>query len=238
MDGGETVAGRLLRGDNLQDLSPTDVEKLVQRIGLTTVVDLRSAFELAAEGPAPLDSVSGVRHAHHSIVPEVGGTSEVVAAAMLARNEADLRRYPDDHWCGHYLGYLDERPGEVVDALRSIARSEGAVIVHCAAGKDRTGAIVALALSIAGVTHEAIVADYVVTGERSAAIIARLLASPTYHDDVSKLTVAEHTPRAETMAGFLTEVDARLGGARTWLAGHGFADEDQALLYAKLRVPA
>jgi protein-tyrosine phosphatase len=237
-DGGQTIAGRLLRGDNLQGLSPADIEKLVQKLGLTTVVDLRSAFELAAEGPAPLDSVTGVRHAHHSIVPEVGGTSEVVAAAMLARNEADLRRYPSDHWCGHYLGYLDERPGEVIGAMRSIARSAGAVIVHCAAGKDRTGVIVALALTIAGVTHEAIIADYVVTGERSEAIVARLLASPTYHDDVSKLPVAAHMPRAETMAGFLTELDARHGGAQTWLAAHGFTDEDQSLLYAKLRVPA
>jgi protein-tyrosine phosphatase len=237
-DGGETVTGRLLRGDNLQALSPADVEKLVQKIGLTTVVDLRSAFELASEGPAPLDSVPGVRHAHHSIVPEVGASAGVVAAALLARREADLLRYPSDHWCGHYLGYLEERPGQVIDAMRSIARSEGAVIVHCAAGKDRTGVIVALALSTAGVAHEAIVADYVATGERSEAILARLLASPTYHDDVSNLPAAAHMPRAETMTGFLAEVDARHGGTRNWLAGHGFTDEDRSLLYAKLRVPA
>ena len=236
MDGGETVAGRLLRGDNLQDLSPTDVEKLVQRIGLTTVVDLRSAFELEAEGPAPLGAIAGIRHVHHSIVPEVGDRSEAVAAALLARREADLRRYPSDHWTGHYLGYLEERPDEVAAALRSIAQSSGAAIVHCAAGKDRTGVIVAFALSTAGVTNEAIVADYAATGDRAEAIVARLLASPTYRDDVSKLPVEAHVPRAETMAGFLAEVDARHGGTRAWLSGHGFTAEDQSLLYAKLRV--
>jgi protein-tyrosine phosphatase len=236
-DGGLTVAGRVLRADNLQGLSARDVKLLVEDIGLTTVVDLRSAFELTYEGPAPLDAVSGVRHAHHSIVPEVGDTSEVVAAALLVRHETDLRRYPSDRWAGHYLGYLEERPGEVIEAMRSVAQSKGAAIVHCAAGKDRTGVIVALALSLAGVTQEAIVADYVATGERSEAILARLLASPTYHDDVSNLPVEAHMPRAETMAGFLAEVDARHGGTRTWLAANGLTDQDLSALHDKLRVP-
>jgi protein-tyrosine phosphatase len=236
-DGAQTVTGRLLRSDNLQGLTPADVTLLVEKLGLTTVVDLRSDFELAAEGPAPLDSVPGVLHAHHSIVPQVGDTSDVVAAALLARREADLRRYPGDRWCGHYLGYLEERGHEVTDAMRSIARSEGAAIVHCAAGKDRTGVIVALALSTAGVTREAIVADFAATGERAEAVIARLLASPTYHDDVSGTPIESHVPRPGTMDAFLDEVDRLYGGPPAWLTDHGFAEEDRFLLYAKLRVP-
>ena len=67
--GGKTIGGRLLRSDNLQELSPADVAILVQEVGLTTVVDLRSTAELAAEGPAPLDAVPGVRHVHHPVLP-------------------------------------------------------------------------------------------------------------------------------------------------------------------------
>jgi protein-tyrosine phosphatase len=48
-----TAAGRLLRADNLQELSAADVTKLVRDIGVTTVVDLRSSQELKLEGPAP-----------------------------------------------------------------------------------------------------------------------------------------------------------------------------------------
>jgi hypothetical protein len=48
-DGGETVAGRLLRGDNLQELSPADVARLIGEIGLTTVVDLRRSPTYAAD---------------------------------------------------------------------------------------------------------------------------------------------------------------------------------------------
>ena len=52
-DGSHTAVGRLLRADNLQELSPSDVRRLVQDLGLTLVVDLRSSAELESEGPAP-----------------------------------------------------------------------------------------------------------------------------------------------------------------------------------------
>src|ERR1700730_13439051 len=58
-DGQKTARAKLLRADNLQELSAADVTKLVRDIGVTTVVDLRSSNELAAEGSAPLDAVAG-----------------------------------------------------------------------------------------------------------------------------------------------------------------------------------
>src|SRR5690606_39936022 len=76
-------------------------------------------------------------------------------------------RRSSDLPAGHYLGYLNNRGDSIVAALRVMARTDGAAIVHCAAGKDRTGVVCALALDVAGVTREAIVADYAQTGERS-----------------------------------------------------------------------
>src|ERR1700722_1688844 len=183
-DGGETVAGRLLRSDNLKDLSPSDVATLVGEFGVTTVVDLRSTHELTAEGPAPLDAVDGVRHVHHPVLPERGESTDIVAAALLSRREQDESRYPDDPAAGHYLGYLEDRPDQVTGALRTIAHAPGPALVHCAAGKDRTGVVAALALSVAGVQREAIVADYAATGERVEAILRRLRSSPTYRADL------------------------------------------------------
>src|SRR5271170_3522003 len=105
-DGGQTVVGRLLRADNLQELSPSDVSRLVRDIGLTTVVDLRSSAELASEGPAPLDAVSGVRHVHHPVIPELGSATDAIAAALMLKREQERSRFPADPVCGHYLGYL------------------------------------------------------------------------------------------------------------------------------------
>ena len=140
-DGGQTVVGRLLRADNLQELSASDVSRLVQDIGLTTVVDLRSSAELASEGPAPLDAVPGVRHVHHPVVPEIGLATDVVAEALLLKKMQDQSRFPSDPTCGHYLGYLEDRPDEVVGAVRSIAQrpGRGAGPLRGRQGPDRRG---------------------------------------------------------------------------------------------------
>ncbi len=231
-DGGKTALGRLLRADNLQELSPADVRRLVDDIGVTTVVDLRSAAELELEGPAPLDAVASVRHAHHPVLPEVGAATDVVAEALLARRRADQERYPADPLTGHYLGYLEDRPDQVVAAVRSIATADGAALVHCAAGKDRTGVVVALALSAVGVQPAAVVADYAVTGERVNEIVGRLGRSPTYAADINSKPAQAHLPRPETMTAFLAQLGSRHGGAVSWLAAHGFSKLPQ--LRAKL----
>jgi protein-tyrosine phosphatase len=234
-DGRQTLGGRLLRSDNLQDLSPADVATLVDDIGVTTVVDLRSSAELASEGAAPLDSVAGVRHVHHPVIPELGSATDAIAEALLTRIQRDRSRFPDDPTCGHYLGYLEDRPDQIVAALQSIARAPGAVLVHCAAGKDRTGVVVALALTAVGVRPEAVIADYAATGDRIEAILGRLRRSRTYAKDIDSQPVVAHLARPETMAAFLQQMDAHYGGVVRWLADHGFGDDDLRLLWAKLR---
>jgi protein-tyrosine phosphatase len=235
-DGGTTVAGRVLRSENLQELSPGDVTLLVEEIGVTTVVDLRSTNEVTIEGPAPLDALGGVRHAHHPVLKEFLDVSDTVKAALLTEAaDADRARYPDDPMCGHYLGYLENRPEEVIGALRSIATAPGAAIVHCAAGKDRTGVIVALVLTVAGVEPEAIVADYAASEERIEAIIERLQRSKMYAGGLNGTAVRAHAPRAETMKAFLEQLDSRYGGLGTWLAANGLTSAELGQLRAKLR---
>jgi protein-tyrosine phosphatase len=237
-DGGEIVDRRLLRSENLQELTAQDIALLVDEIGVTTVVDLRSTRELMIEGPAPLDAVDGVQHAHHPVLKEFLDASDTVAAALLLTAQAeDAERYPDDLMTGHYLGYLENRPEEVVGALRSIIAAPGAAVVHCAAGKDRTGVVVALALTVAGVEPEVIVADYVATNERIEEIIDRLSRSKMYGGSVSTKPVRAHEARAETMRAFLQQLDARYGGLPKWLADNGFTADETAQLRARLRQP-
>jgi protein-tyrosine phosphatase len=198
-------------------------------------VDLRSSNELKSEGPAPLDAVAGVRHAHHPVLPELGSNTDVIAEALLTKARHDKSRYPDDPVCGHYLGYLEDRPDQIVAALRSIAHADGAALVHCAAGKDRTGVVVALALTVAGVRAQDVVDDYAASGERTDAILARLRRSRTYARDIDSKPAASHRVRPETMAAFLEQMGSRYGGVARWLADHGFGAEDLRLLRAKLR---
>ena len=235
-DGGQIVPGRLLRSDNLQGLTEQDVELLVGDVGVRTIVDLRTRGEADREGPGPLDAVAGIRHAYHPVLPQFPSHQDEVARALLTEKLArDAERYRDDVTTGHYLGYLEDRPEEVVGALRAIATSDGAAIVHCAAGKDRTGVIVAMALTAAGVGPEAVIADYALTGERLDAVLARLIGSQTYAAETKDKPTSAHTPRPETMKAFLEQLDVRYGGLDRWLSGNGFTDEDLALLRSRLR---
>jgi protein tyrosine/serine phosphatase len=233
-DGQSTAAHRLLRADNLQDLSDSDVRLLVRDIGVTTVVDLRSPGEVAAEGPGPLTRVESVRHAYLSVLPERGMATDAAADALAIRRDGARSRYPDDVRAGYYLGYLEDRPDHVVAALRSVAQASGAALVHCAAGKDRTGVIIALALSAVGVRRDAVVADYAATAERMDKVLDRLRASATYAADIDKAPADDHTPRPETMAAFLDEVGSRYGGVLRWLSSRGFGPSDVASLRAKI----
>ena len=103
--------------------------------------------------------------------------------------------------------------------------------MHCAAGKDRTGVVVAMALAAVGVDRQAIVDDYVLTGERIVEIMARLRASSTYAADLAGVTDESRKPQAAFLERVLEVLDERDGGPVEWLRGHGF---DPAPLRARL----
>lgn len=237
--GGHTVAGRLLRADNLQGLTPDDVRRLVDDIGVRTVVDLRTTVEVDKEGPGPLTAEPQVTHRHLSLYPESGRMTDVDADTVLPwQTDSGRARAADpdadNPTIGFYLAYLRHRPDSVVEAVRTMAAPGGAVVVHCAAGKDRTGVVVALALSAAGVSREAIVADYVATGDRLDQVLARLIASPTYAADLDGKPSDVHRPRAQTMRRFLELLDERSGGPVGWLASAGFGPDEVAALRSRL----
>jgi protein-tyrosine phosphatase len=232
--GARTRRGRLVRSDNLQDLSPGDVTRLVDEIGVTTVVDLRSGGEVASEGPGPMTARTEVTLLHLSLLPEAGAMTDVAKDALAVNRQRAIERDPDDLSRAFYLGYLDDRPDSVVAALRAIAGAPGATLVHCAAGKDRTGVVVALALSAVGVPRDVVVADYEATGERIEAILDRLRSSPTYAADIDNVPAHEHDPRPEIMVGFLDWLDESYGGPLGWLAEHGFDSLDVQRLRTKL----
>jgi protein-tyrosine phosphatase len=248
-DGGRTVAGRILRSDNLQTLSGDDVARLVGEIGLREVIDLRTTAEILLEGRGPLREVAEVTHRHFSLLPERGHHTDVFAVEEdepldLPEGwlESLLPRQVAAHDKGEppavrsYLGYLGQRPDNVVAALRALAvPTTGASVVHCAAGKDRTGVVCAFALAVAGVPHEEIVADYAMTADIIEALVAKLAASPTYAEDMDTGDIARHTPRAETMDRVLTLLEERHGGPLGWLETHGFGADEQAALRARLR---
>lgn len=238
-DGRATAPRRLLRGDNLQSLTEEDIRRLVDEFGVRLVLDLRTGVEVRLEGAAPLQEEPVVEHLHLSLFPEIGRNTDLAADDVLPWTTDTARRDHNraraDVVAGYYLGYLHDRPENVVAALRAIAeQDDGAALVHCAAGKDRTGVVIALALSVAGVQRQAIIDDYVATGTVLPEIVARLEASPTYAEDIAGRTLDSHRPVAATMARFLDALDETCGAPAGWLDSHGFGGAERATLRRRL----
>lgn len=230
-DGGRTVSRRLLRSDNLQDLSAKDVRRLIDDYGVRTVADLRADIEIRAGGPGPMTREPLVAVEQLSLFPE-----RRRAAAPTDEPEVlpwERRPVTGRGFSGLYLGFLAERADSVLAALRMIAYRDGATLVHCTAGKDRTGTVVALALADAGVEHEAIVADYAASADHFDELMKRLAAS-TQSRELALAGAVKHRPKAITMERFLDALTEEAGGVRPWLAAHGWTHADHAALERKI----
>ena len=144
--GGRSLRWRqLYRSDGLATLTETDHRVLVDELGLRTILDLRAAEEVAASVPQGLLD-AGLRHVNVPIFDET---------RQLWREDDG----PGFTIAQFYYRMLDLSSDRFVEALRLIAEAPGPIVFHCAAGKDRTGILAAVVLSLLGVSTEDIVAD-------------------------------------------------------------------------------
>ena len=140
-DGGRTRSGVLLRSAALHWATAADVRRLVDEFGLRLVLDLRTPREIDRDGPTPI-AAAGV---------ETVALNFIGASRELPETGDDT-----DPLLRNYLGYLDDQPANIVEAVRRLAAPDaGPALVHCAAGKDRTGVLVAMVLEVAGVERAA-----------------------------------------------------------------------------------
>jgi protein tyrosine/serine phosphatase len=231
VDGRTTRPGVLLRSDNLQDLTEKDIEVLREH-GLRTVLDLRTSAEVELIGPGPLRATD-VTHLHLDLIPhgfEAREDDEDIVEKAIPDETAG--EHAMDHY---YFDYVAHAPNEIATALRTIADPRsGAVLVHCAAGKDRTGVVCALALSLVGVKRQAVVDDYVRTDERIMAVRDRLLNTELYREDQLRRTPDSMRLHAGNMERFLDRADAAYGGVHGLAMSLGVDEETVAKLSRRL----
>ncbi|RKT82372.1 Tyrosine phosphatase family protein [Saccharopolyspora antimicrobica] len=177
----------------------------------SVVVDLRGSWETKDE-EHPLAGVAEVHHV--SLLEDLQDVEiEVDDAAH------DLTKL--------YQTILQGAPKKLVEVFRIVLEADGPALIHCSAGKDRTGVSAALLLSAAGVRDDAIVADYSRTDQNMLRVLQRLDSAPVFPPGVDEEMVRElmSTPTEaiesvlETFAGY----EDRAAG---WLRTHGATEEE------------
>ena len=203
-DGHFTRHGRLLRGEFTPSLAEADLSLLVTEMGLRTVVDLRTRSEVrTAPGSWLAHAVTIV----HCPLPLVAG--DPVPGA-------------DDDLLTIYLGFLEAGPAPLVRAVHVlIDQASHPALFHCAAGKDRTGALSAILLDLLGVPREVNAQDYALTGPRIERIFARLSEIEFYRERLAEVSDAARSADESTVLAFLQAVDQRHGGTEAWLVEQG-----------------
>ncbi|MBN1190155.1 MAG: tyrosine-protein phosphatase [Dehalococcoidales bacterium] len=150
-EGKSTVWRRLFRSAEFNRITGHDITKLKKDIGLRSIIDLRSGIELEQRQPGLIDR-AGFRYFNVALMEDGGD------------READKQRYTTFTNMGQFYLDLMHREGflkRILDVLEIIAEKGNLPLVfHCAVGKDRTGIIAALLLSILGVPDQVIIEDY------------------------------------------------------------------------------
>jgi protein-tyrosine phosphatase len=220
-NGGLTRWRSILRGDALHRLSGADIDTLLDN-GLTTVIDLRNAHEIAAEAN-PFVGHAEVRY-HNTPLFSALAPVEMMANAGVSFDMGD-----------RYCQAIDDCQPAIAEVLKTIADApEGAVLFHCSAGKDRTGVISALLLANAGVDETTIIEDYALTATISGPLIAGLRDRALGRGTPAALVDIVLASEPRSMRQALDHIGKNYGSVRDYLVYLGFDEPAMERLRSRL----
>ena len=203
---GRSMRGRtLFRADALSDLTEADLAE-AHGLGIRLVVDLRDPHE---RDNAPDVELPG---AHN-------------ASIMLF--EGTLASFPAESYPGLdelYQFILTEHRHKLVEALLQIAETlPSPVLVHCTAGKDRTGIVVGMIQEIVGVPHQCILQDYEASQQLLNGDFVRRVESvyARAHVDARKIGAEPIASPAQLLGAALERIRTEFGSVQAYLVDAG-----------------
>jgi protein-tyrosine phosphatase len=218
--GYDTAAGRpvkrgvLYRSANHAYATEADLARMAE-LGLAAIVDLRRTEERARE-PSKRWPGFGAAVVENDILSDHPDWAQSMKGV-----EVDAQWFLDDG-----MGYYRRAPFEPrhIDLysryFRTLAAADGAIVVHCAAGKDRTGLICALTHHLLGVHPDDIMADYLLTNDESRIARKMNVLGPWLRDTVGKtvdeaglrVAVSVNAAYLETAFAVIREAHGSLDG--------------------------
>ena len=204
-DGQQVKKGLYFRTGRQDRMTDRDLLKLSE-LKISTQIDLRKPDEVLDQGKGPLEAM-GAKYINIAVIPE-GGSDQL--SRLVGDTGISGKRY---------LGYLEFGPTSWLRLFGILAEESNLpVVLHCTAGKDRTGVSTAFLLSILGVSRDVIEEDYLLTNldtERQADFIERTVGYPDGYDRKKMINIAG-VPN-DAMKDFLDGVESKWGSAVEYL---------------------
>jgi protein-tyrosine phosphatase len=210
--GKATRWGAFLRADDLSRLDREEIDFL-KGYGVAAVIDLRGLSEQEAM-PDPFKSEEGVSY---SSIPFMTKAITDITKVLEETPAAFLENF--------YIELLKHGKDAVKAIFETIAASPGAVLFHCTAGKDRTGVVAMLLLSLAGVGQPDIVANYETT-------YTYFKQNPILQKIDPSLNVLYS--KAEFIEKAIAYINESCGGAQQYLESAGVSHETMRIVVDKL----
>jgi len=219
LDGRTVRWRRLFRADSLHRLKGADLVAF-EELGIKSVIDLRRVFEVEEHGRVP--HAEGLDY-HNVVLKHVDW--DTVAPSL-----------PHERWLAdRYLNFATDGREGLAEALSLIADpAAGPVVVHCMAGKDRTGVVCALTLALLGVSDDVIAQDYALT-ETAMASLTEYLMSTKPHLVQDKYHMFD-CPQ-DAMLLFLADLREEHGSVEKYVREIGLSNEQIAALREHLLTP-
>ena len=217
-DGRRVKKGLYFRAGRQDRMTDKDLAQLSE-LNISTQIDLRKQEEVLDQGRGPLEAM-GANYINIAVIPE-GGSDKL--NKLVGDTGISGKRY---------LGYLEFGPTSWLRLFGILADGENLpVLLHCTAGKDRTGVSTAFLLSVLGVSRDIIEADYLLTNldtERQADFIENTVGYPEGYDREKMISIAG-VPR-DAMKDFLDGVESKWGSAVEYLEKIGVTKEQMEMV--------
>jgi protein-tyrosine phosphatase len=165
-------ANVLLRSDELSRLSDEDWRTLTSKYNLTTICDLRRRDEVQGYETRAPDGVTVHWWPYDdeavAAMAAMTGAIRSHVAALASADHDTIDRWVEKRYAS-YAHAIDLLPRHMAAVAQCVLHADGATLVHCSAGKDRTGLLVAVLLRCCGVSVDAVADDYCATSDMYAA---------------------------------------------------------------------
>ena len=217
-DGKRVKKGLYFRAGRQDRMTEKDLVQLSD-LNISTQIDLRKQEEVLDQGRGPLEDM-GAKYINISVIPE-GGSEKL--NKLVGDTGISGKRY---------LGYLEFGPTSWLRLFGILADEENLpVLLHCTAGKDRTGVSTAFLLSVLGVSRDIIEADYLLTNldtERQADFIESTVGYPEGYNREKMISIAG-VPK-DAMKDFLDGVESKWGSAVEYLQKIGITNDQMDMI--------